>query len=132
MKRADSWDMNRRLDVGDVDKAESRETIDSSPPIPSTQLEAETQGRGSYYESLVRAAIEGGGRYCGYEISIPWLEATLAGLEGRSAPIGETWDAWGQAEDANHPDTDEPASAPADFDNAIDPSEISDNGYRLK
>jgi len=110
----ESWDVNETLDGEDVE-SESHETIDSSQLNPSPHPEAITQGRGSYYEGLVRAAIEGGGRCGGYEISMPWLRSTLARLEGRSPPPGETWGSWGPAEDTDQPATDEPAPAPAEL-----------------
>ena len=44
-----------------------------------------------YYESLVRTAIENGGRHGYHRISIPWLRMILAGLESKQIEPEVMW-----------------------------------------
>jgi len=44
-----------------------------------------------YYKSLVRTAIENGGRHGYQSISIPWLRMILAGLESRQMEPETMW-----------------------------------------
>jgi hypothetical protein len=44
-----------------------------------------------YYESLVRTAIENGGRHGDHSISIPWLRMILAGLESKQIEPETMW-----------------------------------------
>jgi len=104
--------MDQTLEVEDADEAEVSVSPGGSPENPSSQPEAKTQYHRGYHVDLIRAAIEGGGRLGGYEISIKWLKATLARLEGRDASLEETQDTYQSADKASHPSTEEPASAP--------------------
>jgi len=108
-KAADSWDVDQQLQVDDANEAGLSDP--GSPANSSSQPEAETQNHRDYFEDVIRAAIERGGRYGGYEITMPWLNATLAGLEGRDAPLEEMQDSYQSADEAVHPVAEEPASA---------------------
>jgi len=44
-----------------------------------------------YYKSLVRTAIENGGRHGYHSISIPWLRMILAGLESKQIEPEVMW-----------------------------------------
>ncbi len=44
-----------------------------------------------YYKSLVRTAIENGGRHGYHRISIPWLRMILAGLESKPIEPETMW-----------------------------------------
>ena len=44
-----------------------------------------------FYKSLVRTAIENGGRHSGHSISIPWLRMILAGLESKPIEPEMMW-----------------------------------------
>ena len=112
LRGADAWDMDQQLEVEDADEAEVSVSPGGSPENLSWQPEAKTQSNRGYYEDLIRAAIEGGGRLGGYEISMKWLKVTLARLEGRDASLEETQDTYQSADKASHPSTEEPASAP--------------------
>jgi len=111
LRGADAWDMDQQLEVEDGDEAEVSVSPGGSPESPSSQPQAKTQNNRGYYEDLIRAAIEGGGRLGGYEIRMKWLKVTLAGLEGRDASLEETQDTYQSEDEASHPGREESASA---------------------
>ena len=112
LRGGETWDVDQRLEVEDTDEAGVSVTLGGTPANPPSQTEAKTQNLQGYYEDLIRAAIVRGGRFGSYEISLPWLKATLARLEGRNAPIEEMQGTSQSAEEAGHLSAEEPASAP--------------------
>jgi len=70
-------------------------------PGGTTTLEAATRVSGQYapddpsapdyYKSLVRTAMENGGRHGYHSISIPWLRMILAGLESKQIEPEVMW-----------------------------------------
>ena len=112
LRGSDAWDLNQQLGVEDTDEAGVPVTLGGTPANPPSRTEARIQNLRGYYEDLIRTAIEKGGRFGGYEISMPWLKATLARLEGRNAPIEETQDTYQSADEADYSGAEEPASAP--------------------
>lgn len=55
---------------------------------PSTTNDVDS---GEYYKSIVRTAIENGGKYGEHQIPIPWLRMILAGLEWRHIDPEMMW-----------------------------------------
>ena len=112
LRGSDAWDLNQQLGVEDTDEAVVPVALGGTPANPPSQTETRIQNLRGYYEDLIRAAIERGGRFGGYEISMPWLKVMLARLEGRNAPIEETQDTYQSVDEADHSGAEEPASAP--------------------
>jgi hypothetical protein len=77
--------------------------IEENPELPAdtAALEAATHASGryapddpstpDYYMSLVRTAIENGGRHGHHSIPIPWLRMILAGLESKQIEPEVMW-----------------------------------------
>ncbi len=66
-----------------------------APPTSTNDVNS-----GEYYKSLVRTAIQNGGKYGDHQIPIPWLRMILAGLEWRRLDPDMMWygmDVSGQA-----------------------------------
>lgn len=96
--REDQWDARAALEPASslVYETPSQEAV---IPQPRTALEfsSKTWNSSEYYRSFVRSAIEQGGKFAGYRISVPWLRRILAGLEGRHIEEDEMWDGIGES-----------------------------------
>ena len=68
---------------------------DAAVFVPATQATGQyapdNPDTRDYYKSLVRTAIENGGRHGDHSIPIPWLRMILAGLESKKIEPETVW-----------------------------------------
>lgn len=90
----DPWDADQELDT-----QPEVEELTELPTERSAMLAATVPGHATndvnssdYYMSIVRNAIEHGGRYNGHQIPIPWLRMIEAGLEYRRIDPEMLWE----------------------------------------
>jgi hypothetical protein len=96
MAKDDPWDADKEL-VSEsefeeltelpTDKAVIMAATDAVLPPASHDLNTS-----DYYKSIVKAAIDHGGRYNGHQIPIPWLRMVLAGLEYHKIETEQMWE----------------------------------------
>jgi hypothetical protein len=88
----DLWDAESQLEPeAEADfEFDGEDTTLVTPTVTSVYTHNSTSGV-EYQASLVRAAIEQGGRFHDHQIPLPWLRRILAGLEGREVGPEEVW-----------------------------------------
>jgi hypothetical protein len=96
MAKDDPWDAEQELvqesgfeELTDLptDKAVIAAATDAVLPPASHDLNT-----ADYYKSIVKTAIEHGGRYNGHQIPIPWLRMVQAGLEYHKIEAEQMWE----------------------------------------
>lgn len=96
MAKDDPWDADQELgqesefeELNELptDKAVIIAATEAVLPPASHDLDP-----ADYYKSIVKAAIEHGGRYNGHQIPIPWLRMVQAGLEYRKIETEQMWE----------------------------------------
>ncbi len=102
----DPWEIDQELEPElETDSEEASElqtdaTIVPAGTVVAPPAPANDVNSGEYYKSLVRTAIQNGGKYGDHQIPIPWLRMILAGLEWRRVDPDMMWygiDGSGQA-----------------------------------
>lgn len=99
----DPWDADRELEPEvKVDfEFPVENTIMVSPIRKVHSFSPKTLGEVEFQKKLVQSALEHGGRFDSYAISISWLRMIMAGLEGRPIEPEEAW------RDVEAPDPDD-------------------------
>jgi len=91
IERDHLWEDNFELEP------EVGEALETSPAtitnLPSQPWESHyvPPSDNDYYLELIRTALSQGGRRGAYEIPIPWLRMTFAGLQGQYIDPEDTW-----------------------------------------
>jgi hypothetical protein len=96
MAKEDPWDADQEL----VQESEFEELTelptDRAVTMGATDAVLPPSGHdlntADYYKSIVKAAIEHGGRYNGHKIPIPWLRMVQAGLEYHKIETEQMWE----------------------------------------
>jgi hypothetical protein len=93
----DPWDTELELEP----EVEAEETEVSAIPTDTAVILAATRmstpsasndfDSGEYYKSIVKTAIQNGGKYGEHQIPVPWLRMILAGLEWRHVDPEMMW-----------------------------------------
>ena len=86
----DPWDTEQEFEPeAEAEETEaSRLSADTHTAPPSITNDVNS---GEYHRSIVKTAIENGGRYGGHQIPVPWLRMILAGLEWRYIDPETMW-----------------------------------------
>ena len=96
MTKDDPWDADQELAQESefeeltelpTDKSVIMAATDAVPGPASHDLNT-----ADYYKSIVKAAIEHGGRYNGHQIPVPWLRMVQAGLEYHRIETEQMWE----------------------------------------
>ena len=88
----DPWDANQELRPETEEPEISHDAALITPATGTNDVRGTNEiDTFEYYKSLVRAAIENGGKHNGHEIPVPWLRMVLAGLEYRRIDPEAMW-----------------------------------------
>ena len=90
------------LEPSRTDPAASSKSSAAAALTSNTVFSSEPGSSGAYYEGLVRASIARGGRHGDYSISVWWLRAVLAGMEGKYNGVDAVW----ESPEQYHPEAD--------------------------
>lgn len=94
---SETWDADQELEpeVEDTPELEEKPETDTAVFMAATQANAHFVPNNSesadYYKTIIKTAIENGGKYGDHQISIPWLRMILAGLESRHIEPEMMW-----------------------------------------
>jgi hypothetical protein len=103
----DQWDADRFLNP----EREETTVLPTAAPVMvvanrgSGYYAPDDASTPDYFKSIVRTALENGGKYGGHRIPVPWLRMILAGLESRHIDpemlwyMTEPWDGAGESLD---------------------------------
>ncbi len=90
---SETWDLDEELHP-EVEESSDIPT-DTAVLVAATEVAPSSSpseiNTGDYYKSLVKTAIDNGGKYGDHRIPIPWLRMVLAGLEWKRVDPESMW-----------------------------------------